>query len=475
MAGDIVRRGVGFLMIPLYTRYLTPADYGIIELVELFVMISTVCFGLSVVGDSAVRIYHEQRDEEGRGTVVSSAILIVAMLGACLAATAALASGRLSLWIFSTPKYAALIRAAFVALLFSSITDLALVYQQIRQRACFFVVFSVCQLAVTVALNIYMIGYVRLGVWGFVTSKLMVSGVSAGVLLWRVFHEITCRFEWQVVRRMIGFGGPLILSSASVFIIHFSDRFFLNHFATLADVGVYALAYKMGFLVTYLVGQPFGNVWNVSLFAYATEAGWKQNFARVSVCLTCFLVMAATGVAVFAHGMLAITTNESYGSAAFLAPIIAFGYAFREIGDFFRGMLFINKRVLLFGRITMGCAFLNLALDLVLIRKYGATGAAWATLLTWGAYMVLCWLRAWREHRVPVSPVRVAGLCSLGAVVYYASTSFWRLTLAGELAANALLMLLFLTYSWAAGYLDFTTDLKTPVGLDDKAAQAVPE
>lgn len=475
LAGDVIRRGVGFFMIPLYTRYLSPADYGIIELVELFVIVATICFGLSVVGDSAVRVYHEQRDDDGRGTVVSSAILIVAMLGACLALIAALAAGNLSVWLFRTHQYAGLIRAAFLALLFGSVSDVALLYEQIRHRASFFVAFSVCQLIATVVLNVYLIAYARLGVWGFVTSKLIVSGISAAVLLSRLFGEIGCRFEWQSARRMIVFGGPLILSSGSVFIIHFSDRYFLNHYGTLADVGVYALAYKMGFLVTYLVGQPFGNVWNVSLFAYAAEDGWQRRFVRVAGCLTFFLVAAATGIAVFAHALIAITVNQAYAGAAFLAPVVAFGYAFREIGDFFRGMLFINKRVFLFGRITATCAVLNLALDTVLIRKYGASGAAWATLLTWAAYMALCWGLAWREHRLPLSPLRVGGLFGFGASVYFASTFFRTLSLPGEILGGVLLMLVVLVYGWSAGYLDFAPDGQKNSEVAKNAAEALPE
>ena len=462
-------------MIPLYTRYLTPADYGIIELVELFVTIAGICFGLSVVGDSMVRIYHEYTGERERGAVVSSAIFIVAALAASVAILTMILAGPFSALVFSTPKYAWLLRSAFLALLFSSVTEIALLYQQVRQRATFFVIFYVCQLLAGAGLNIYFIAFAGRGVWGFVLSKLVVTGVGAVVLLCIVLRETGFRFHWDSGRRMVRFGGPLMISSVSIFIIHFSDRFFLNHFRSLADVGIYALSYKLGFLVTYLVGQPFGNVWNVTLYAHVDEGRWKEKFARVFACLVFFLLFVATGISVFANGMLTLAVSRPYVAAAALVPVIALGYAFRETGDFFRGLLFINKRVFLFGRITVCCALLNLALDWALIRQFGAPGAAWATLLTWFAYMGCCWLLAVREHRLPISPAGLAALSAAGGAAYYISTFLRHGSLPAQLAGDGLLMLLFLAYGWKAGYLNFSADALAPVALESAAAVVVQE
>jgi O-antigen/teichoic acid export membrane protein len=475
--GDIIRRGIGFLMIPLYTRYLTPADYGIIELIELFVVVAGICLGLSVVGDSMVRIYHEYSDSDDRGTVISSAIITVAVLGLAIVATVMLVGERISMLVFRTPEYAALIRTAFLAMLFSSVSEIALLYQQVRKRAVFFVVFSLTQLFAGAGLNIYFIALQRRGVLGFVLSKLVVTGLSVTLLVVLVFRETGYRFRWEAGRRMLSFGGPLMLSSASMFIIHFADRFFLSHFTSLGEVGMYALAYKLGFLVTYLVGQPFGSVWNASLYAHVAEQGWNEKFGQVASSLAFFLVLAAGGISVFADGLLTIVADRAFLAAALLVPMIAFGYAFREVGDFFRGLLFINKRVFLFGRITMSCALLNLGLDWVLIGSYGATGAAWATLLTWFAYMTACWTLARREHPLPFSPFRLAVLCGIAGVLYYTSTFFRGLPLFGQFVVDGFLMLLFIAYGWKAGYLQFGADglAKPDIAAETIAVQALQE
>lgn len=450
--GDFFRRGVGFLMIPLYTHYLSPADYGLIELVELFVTVATVTFGIMAISDSAVRIYHEYTQPFDRASVIRTALTVVAVASFLVAAVAVMLAGPLSLAVFRTAEYTSLVRAAFFVMFFGNLLETLLVYQRIRERAVFFVTFSLLQLAATLGLNIYFIAFAGLGVWGFMLSKIICTTLSVLLLLVLLRKELVGRFSWDVFRKMAAFGTPLIFSGLSIFIVHFSDRFFLSHFATLAAVGVYSLAYKFGFLVTYMVGQPFGSMWGVNLYAHVSEPKWKEQFGRVLSYLVFFLVLAALALSVASREVLSIMAPPSFASAALLVPIIALGYAFREVGDFFRGILFINKRSAIFGKITAACAVLNLALNGYLISRHGAAGAAWATLLTWLAYMASCWVAARREHRIPYPVRSFALLAGLAVAVYLLGTLLPAVSLFWRSAIDGMLVVLFVGLAWVTGY-----------------------
>jgi O-antigen/teichoic acid export membrane protein len=452
--GDVVRRGLGFVMIPVYTRYLTPADYGIIELVELFVMVAGICFGLGSLGEGMVRIYHDWEDSESRASVVSTAILAVALAGLTAAGIACALAGPISVRAFGTRDYDWLVRAAFAAMVFGSLGDMGLIYQRMKLRSVFFVAFSIIQLCANAALNVYFIVFAQMGVWGFVLAKLICTGIGAAVLLVVVFRETRLRLRWEPVQRMLRFAGPLMVTSGAFFVMHFSDRFFLNHFADLSVVGVYALAYKVGFLVTYLVGQPFGSVWNVSLYGYVGREGWREQFARVASYLIFFLMLAAVGLSVFANQALKLMAPPAYYSAAALVPIVAFGYVFRETGDFFRTLLFINKQVMVLGKVTVSCAVLNLVLDWILIGEYKAAGAAWATVITWMVYMAVCWVVAHREHQVPY-PLKSFVLLSAVALIVCSMAPLLRnLPAAVQWCGSCGLVLLYLMAAWLLGYFD---------------------
>jgi O-antigen/teichoic acid export membrane protein len=399
-----------------------------------------------------IRIYHDYDDERGRAAVVSTAVIGMAACALLVAGIATLAAIPLSRLAFGGANYAWLIRMSFVALVFSSLVDISLAYQRILERATLFVTFSVVQIFANVCLNIYFIAFKGMGLWGFLLAKLVVTSLGSAYLLTMLFRDTGFRVRMDVARRISHFAGPLIVSGGAIFIIHFADRFFVNYYGSLSDVGIYGLAYKFGFLVSYGVGQPFASVWGVRLYAHATGEMWKQQFARVITYLAFFLVLAAAGLALFIDKILVFVAPPAYLPAALLIPVVAFGYVFREIGDYFRGILFINKRVFLFGRITVVCAGLNLVLNWLLISQYKAAGAAWATMLTWLAYMVACWIMAHLEHEIPYPVKSFLLLCSLAAAAWFASMPLKALPLVWQWVADAGVALLFLGAVWISGY-----------------------
>ena len=284
---------------------------------------------------------------------------------------------------------------------FGNLAELGFVYLRIRQWPVLFVCLSLAQLLVNVGLNVWFIAFRGMGVWGFVLARLLAAAVGAIISLAITTVSVGWRFHWDKAISLVKFGAPLIVSSVSVFVIHFSDRFFLSKYGTLAQVGIYALAYKVGFLVTYAVGEPFGRVWSVTLYGYVSEPRWQGEFARVLRYLTFALFGMALALSIFSTEGLSLVSSAAYGPAAALVAPIAFGYALREGGDFFRGVLFINRRTKVFGMITLFCAALNIVLNFLWIPTWGPAGAAWATFFTWFAYMILCWSTAVKEHRIP--------------------------------------------------------------------------
>ena len=403
LLGNIASRILGFVAIPFYSHYLTPAEYGIIELIELSTQIFAIAFGLQSIGAALSRLFHDQSGAEQEANIVSTSVLATALLSGVIATGAVLAAGPISLAVFHSAEQAPLLQAAFVAMWFASMVEVILVYERIRERAKFFFVYSMVTLVGNLGLNIYFIGFAEAGVWGFVYSKLIVTGIGTVYLLWRILREVGWHWRQEYVPQFIRFGLPLCFASISAFAIHFSDRFFLADAVSLSELGRYALAYRFAFLVSVLVGDSFGKSWNVTFYRFAKQDGWKERFAGVATYLMFALYLTALSISLMAPELLAFMVPPSFYPPYLLLPILVFSYVFRECGDFFRNLLLINKRSGTVGNVVFGGALLNGLLNFALIPTFGIYGAAIATLGTWAAYMTVFWVIAWREHRVPVS------------------------------------------------------------------------
>jgi O-antigen/teichoic acid export membrane protein len=285
-------------------------------------------------------------------------------------------------------------------MVFGTLAEVALVYQRMRERARFFLAYSMLSLFATLGLNIWFIGALHFGVWGFVSSKLVVTGIGGVFLLCVVFAEVGVAWRLSHARALATFGAPLVLSSAAYFSIHFSDRLFLAHVSK-AQVGVYQLAYNFAFLLSILVGDSFGKSWDVTFYSYAEDEGWQGRFVRIGAWLIFVLGAGAVGISLFGQDVLQVIVPASYLPPLLMLPVLVFGYFFREIGDFFRNILLIDLGSGLVGRIALAGAGLNIGLNILLIPRYGIWGAAAATFGTWVAYCAMCWVAARRAHDVP--------------------------------------------------------------------------
>jgi O-antigen/teichoic acid export membrane protein len=247
---------------------------------------------------------------------------------------------------------------------------------------------------------------------------------------------------------MLSFGSPLVIGGISAFAVHFLDRFILNHYASLGTVGIYSLAYKFGFLITYLVGEPFHRAWNATLYAHTDRAGWREQFGRVFAALLFLLLFAWTGLTALVDEALEVMAAPEFRPAAAFVPVIAFGYVARTLGDYFRTLLFINKRSGLATAILVGAALLNTGLNFLLIPRFDIRGAAWATLLTWLAYMAAMGVVAQREHRLPLPYGISAALGAVAVALAGASHLVRQGPLALRVGASLAVTLLFPVAAW---------------------------
>ena len=449
--GNVANRVAGFALIPLYTSFLSPSEYGLMALVDLFLSLSVIALGIQSVGGAMIRIFHDHDDPAAKDRVVSTAVMMMLGLNLVVILPMLGVAPWLSELIFgfdSTPEHVSLIRWAFVAMLPSNLVELLLVHVRLQQNALFFVRYSLSQLVLTLSLNVFFIAYQELGVWGFVYSKLIANGLGGLFLALRRLSVLRCGFEKDAAKRITSFGSPLIVAGVAFFLIHFSDYFFLNRLRSTHDVGLYEFAYRFPFLVTFLVGEPFGRVWSVSVYDLAKNKAWKEEFVRVLAYLVYALTAVGLGVAVFSDEIIEVMAqNPSFWDAASFVPLLVLAYCLREVADYFRNVLYLNKRSGVVGRVALACAIVNITLNLALIPAWGVMGAAVCTLLTWALYLALCLVEQQKEHALKLPYFGFTSLVLFSVLLWFGSTfvpdESWLVRLAG----NSALVILFFAVS----------------------------
>jgi len=415
--GNVLGKVVGFLMIPFYTHYLTPADYGTLELLDLSLSLTALILTMWL-NASIIRHYNDFEQVQDRREAVSTVLIVAGVIGLAVAGTGIGLSRAISNLILATPELHYFVSLEALSFLATTINVVCLSYLRARQRSTLVVYAGLLSLFSSLCLNICFIAVLRLGPVGVLYSSL-ISGtaVTLGLMVYLV-REVGFTFSLSKLRTVISFGAPLILTSAAAFVINFSDRFFLRHFATVSAVGIYALGYKCGYMLSLLVVQPFDTIWQARLYEIGKREGSGQVFTRLFEYYFFCLVASALVLSMYIREVLAFITPPQFHSAYKVVPIVALAYVFQGTNRFFLAGAYIAKKTAALASVGLLCAAVNLALNVVLISSFGMIGAAWSTAASFFLMSALALVVSQRVYRIPYSFSRSTGLIALAVVAY---------------------------------------------------------
>lgn len=397
---NVLGKGIGFLMIPIYTHYILPEDYGLLELLDISINIISMFLGVGLT-TAVTRFYMQYKEPEAKKRVISTAILFFSIVMVFLLGLSVIIARPFATYILGSSAYSQYALIALITLSFTLILEIPISYFVAREQSGLFTLISLLRLIISLALNIYFVVVIQIGILGILYSGI-ITAVLFGVALsiWTL-KQVGVHFDYAILKEMVKFGYPLIFNRMGMFVINFGDRFFLKAFAGLQQLGLYALGYKLGFMISFLIGSPFFKIWSVRQYEVIEEEHGEEKIANVFDVYASFLYWLWLLVSVFSSELLHIMADPKYHEAYKIIPLIALGYVFREHADFFKGVFYIEKRTKIIGGITIAVALYCLLNYSLLIPSLGSMGAAIATLSTFMFMALINYMFANRIRKIP--------------------------------------------------------------------------
>ena len=447
--GGLVSRILAVLLLPLYTTYLEPEDYGNVEtLVALTAVLVTLL--RAGIGSAFFRFYFDRPDDpDARRTVLRTSFWFTMTM-----ATAGLAAGMLlapQIADLLELQSATLVRAAFVGLWaqmnYEQLTSLF----RVEERSLAFVAATLANLLVTVAATVVLVVALEQGALGVIVGNFVGTLTVYVALVGYRREQLALELSRPLLREMQRFGLPLVPSGLALWALNFSDRFFLAKLAGQADVGRYSIGVRVASALVLLI-VAFRTAWPA--FAYSIED--DREARRTYGYVLTYLLFAASWVAL-ALSLLSpwlvrlLARDPDFWEGSRVVAPLAFsgvawaGYVCVAIG------VGRARRTQFNWVVTGAAAAVNFALNVALIPRYGIMGAAVATVAAFTLmFLVMAW-HAQRVYPVPYQWRRVATVVgvavALTALGKGADVPFW---LAVLLAAVYPLVLVPLGFADAA-------------------------
>ena len=380
MFGDILRRGVSLIMLPIYTRYLTPEDYGVVELLSMLIDFASIIFGARV-GQAIFRYYCTADTESEKNTIISSSLFLSGFMNMLGVAVVILFSEQLAFAIFSDASYSTFIMLFAITMLLEPLMMIPLTQIRAEQKPWLFLAFSLMKLVIQLSLNIYFVVVQEMHVEGVIYSAIISSSVMSVLLIIYSISKTGISIKLETCKMLFSFSLPLKLASLGSFYLAFGDRYFLNLFTDLSQVGIYSLGYKFGFIFLILTWDPFQKMWDSEKYAIHKKDNAKEIYQNVFLYVSSFLILVGLCISLFTKDLLKIMSDPAFLSAHEIVPIIIIAYIFQAWTKYCCfGSLLANKTIHIAQGEFLGVIAITAAY-LTLIPPYGIHGAAWATVI----------------------------------------------------------------------------------------------
>ena len=439
----VLARLLNFCLVPFYTYYLIPGEYGIIATLFAAIALLNVIF-LFGMDQSYLRFASDAAD---KNKVFRHCFYGVILNGLVLGTLMWLCNGLMARLIGIPPHAGHLLKLAAVILFLDVLNMIPFTKLRLERRAWYFAGVRTASIVVNVLGNIFFIAVLHKGIDSILWANILASLASLLLLSPVVWSELKQNFSFHLdkplEKDLLSFAWPFVPSGLASLLVSVIDKPILVHLAGTEQVGIYQANFKIGVFMMLIVSM-FDQAWRPFFLAHANDADAKDTFARV---LSYFVALAGWILLGLMFLMPDIIQSDLFGNFHLIAPaywgglsvippVLTGYFCYGLYVNFMIGPVLTKKtRVLLW--ITLLGAAVSITTNLTLVPRLGILGAGWAVALSYAsmATALFCFTR--RVYPIPYEYKKLAALFMLGAAIVLAG-KFFNNTICAKLILLAL-------------------------------------
>lgn len=379
--GKLSTQFLSFLLLPLYTSYLTTGEFGTVDLVLTYVFLLAPILTVQLEMASFRFLIEARADDARRRAVVSN---VLQMVGKCvllfIAAFIVLA------WFVTIPHGGLIFGAILAAIL----SGLFLQFARGFGDNIKFSIGSVMVGVITVVANIVLIAGLGMRVEGMLAAMILGNTMGAAYLFatLKLYRYISLsERDKNLCRQLLGYSMPLVPNGIAWWVINAADRTIITILLGVAANGIFAVAYKFPLIFNGLFSF-FGMSWTESASMHINSSDRDNFFSQAMNASVRLFGSLGAGMIVLIPLIFNLLVDEAYREAYLYIPILVAGAFLNSIVGLYSAIYIAKKMTKQVASTSIAAAIINIILTIALIKFIGLYAAAIATTIAYLAMAI---------------------------------------------------------------------------------------
>ena len=379
--GSLGSKLILFFLVPIYTNYLTRAEYGTADLVSTFSQL-IIPFVSLVIQEAVIRFGMKSGTKKEDVALCAFIIIGLSTILTFIITPIIGFYEPISEWKWFL----------CAQIIFSGFREVECAYLKVKNRNRVFALVSVMQTAILATTNILAITVLHLGIKGYLLANIIAPGCAALVAFFAAGLHCdlkTAAFDKGLLKQMVIYSSPLILNNVSWWVIHSSDKIMIETMISLSTLGIYTAATKIPSLINVITGI-FSQAWGLSSIREVESSNDGDFYSSVFVLYSTLTVGACICITTIIKPFMSIYVGVDFLDAWKLTPLLLSAAVFNSISSYFGSLYAAAERTINNMWSTIVCAITNVILNYFFIRMVGVWGAVIGTVVS---YFVVAHIR----------------------------------------------------------------------------------
>lgn len=377
-AASILSKLIAVALLPLYTRYLSPEDYGAAEILFSAVVAASIVIRFGLI-EAILRFYY--KDDEDPVKVVAGTFAALFWLSTAAALIALPFAEPISELLLeeSAPD---LVRIAIGGLWVLTMWEFLLTLYRLEERARAFFVTTILNVLAAIVVTVVLVVGLEEGARGLLLGSYATGAAFVLALILLQWRRLSLRFEVAMMRRLFRFGLPTMPAEVSLYLLHFVDRLIIVRTIGLAEAGLYSLAVKFAQAVNVLV-RGFQLAWPPLAYSIRDDEEARRVYATVVTLFVAGCAFVVTGMWLFSRWIVRALAAPEFFESYEAIGLITIGVTLYALYQVLVVILGRTGRTEFNFPAAIGALVANVALNLILVPPLGIVGAGLALALSY--------------------------------------------------------------------------------------------